>query len=133
MSPISQPMFAPSRGRSVSNDPDDVMRPILPERPDLPRQLSDAAALVVILATSLHDWHRGSFDAALSDLLKLIRKTPVAVGHVRSMLTREFSLPYNNQWRVSATEYEIRKNQVFVAMWQLQGAITSTDGTSRCQ
>lgn len=129
MLPTLLPMFAPSSGESVSNDPDDVMKPILLERKDLPLQLSDAVTLVVLLATSLHDWHRCSFEVALSDLLKLIRKTPVAIGHVRSMLTREFSLPYNNQWRVSATEYERRRVQVFLAIRQLQDAIANNDSS----
>lgn len=103
-----------------------LIQPIQPEEQGLPLLLSDAASLVVILAKSLLDWHRGAFDAALSDLLQLARRTPKSIGQVRHVLARELNIPYCDQWRMSADEYERRRNQVFQAIRQLHDAIANT-------
>lgn len=102
-----------------------LIQPQHPEKEGLPLQLSDAATLVVVLAKSLLDWHREAFEAALSDLLQLTRRTPMSIGQVRHVLARELSLPHSDQWRVSAMEYERRRNQVFQEMRQLHNAITN--------
>lgn len=103
-----------------------LAQPIQVEEQGLPLPLSEAASLVVILAKSLLDWHRGAFDAALSDLLQLARKTPMSIGQVRHVLARELNIPHCDQWRVSADEYERRRNQVFQAIRQLHDAIANT-------
>ncbi|WP_434517247.1 hypothetical protein AB6Q56_23045 (plasmid) [Dechloromonas sp. ARDL1] len=103
-----------------------LIQPMQPEEQSLPLPLSDAANLVVILAQSLLDWHRDTFDTALSDLLQLTRRKPESIGQVRHVLARELNIPHCEQWRVSAGEYERRRNQVFQALQQLLDAIANT-------
>lgn len=99
------------------------------ERHGLPEPLRDAVEIVIILCTSLHDWHQGAFDTAVSDLLLVLRRTPLEIGQVRNILEKEFNRPHDSQWRVSANEYERRKSQVFLALGQLYESIINTSGT----
>lgn len=90
---------------------------------ELPPAINEAVAVLIALSTSIHDWHREVFQGALSDLLQKIRKTPSVIRPVRCVLATELNIPYCPKWRVSETEYEQRRRQVFLSLRQLHGTL----------
>lgn len=91
-------------GEKLSNE-DDSMRPF-----------EDAVAILVVLTTGLRDHHRDGFDAAKADLLLLTRGKASALAYVRRLVAAELNCPHDPQWRVSAAEFERRRQQVFLGL-----------------
>ena len=85
----------------------------LPKEDDSMRPFDDAVASLVVLTTGLRDHHRDAFDAAKADLLRLTRGKASALAYVRRIVAAELNGPHDPQWKVSAAEFERRRQQVF--------------------
>ena len=77
------------------------------------RPFEDAVAILVVLTTGLRDHHRDAFDAARADLLRLTQGKASALAYVRRIAAAELNCPHDPQWKVSAAEFERRRQQVF--------------------
>lgn len=99
------------------------MNTVLSEEHELPPFVTDATLVLIALTTSIHDWHREVFESALSDLLQQVRKAPSVIHRVRGLLSLELNIPYSQQWRVSETEFEKRRVQVFQSLQRLHGQL----------
>lgn len=86
------------------------------EQDEMLKAIDRAVGVLASLATVLHDHHRDAFDAALSDLLRLLQSNPSAVSYASQLLVKEFDIPHNRLWQVTKAEYERRKSQVLLAM-----------------
>lgn len=75
------------------------------------RPFDDAVASLVVLTTGLRDHHRDAFDAAKADLLRLTRGKASALTYVRRIAAAELNGPHVPQWKVSAAEFERRRQQ----------------------
>lgn len=132
MLPTSPLMFVPNSAKSVFID--HYWRMTLPNsnEEELPPAVNDAVAILIALATSIHDWHRDTFQSALSDLQRQIRMAPSVIRSVRYLLARELNVPYCSQWRVTEMEYERRRRLVFLSLRELQESIHEASSISRC-
>jgi hypothetical protein len=99
------------------------------EQNEIHRRIEESAAILVALATALHDYHRDAFDASLSDLLRLLQQEPSAIGRTRQLLIRQFNEPHSSHWRVTQAEHERRKRQVFRAITHANIAMTGLFST----
>lgn len=98
---------------------------------ELPPAVNDAVAILIALATSIHDWHRDTFHSALSDLQRQIRIAPSVIRSVRCLLARELNIPYCSQWRVTEMEYERRRRLVFLTLRELHATLDEASGVSQ--
>ncbi len=131
MLPTSPLMFVPNSAKSVFND--HYCRMTLPSSHEevLPPAVNDAVAILIALATAIHDWHRDTFHSALSDLQRQIRIAPSVIRSVRCLLARELNVPYCSQWRVTEMEYERRRRLVFLSLRELHATLDEASGVSQ--
>jgi hypothetical protein len=100
---------------------------------ELPPEVNDATAILIALSTSIPDWHRDTFQSALSNLQRQIRMAPSVIRSVRCLLARELNVPYCLHWRVTEMEYERRRRLVFLSLRELQESIHEASSISRCR